>query len=223
MRVGRFPAVTASFLLAACGGSSNPVDTGSKLIIALASPSGDGQTGTPGEPLGQPFRVIMANGSARPEAGRTVTWAVTSGGGSLSVATATTDANGIATTRLTLGPTTGLNRITASSPGANGSPRTFTATGVIPGEFVQVDVTNNQFSPSAATIAAGGSVLFRWPEGSRQHNIIPVAPQTRPSATTVVDGPTTHEETFPTSGTYNYFCSVHGSANSGMRGTVIVQ
>jgi plastocyanin len=223
MRLRQLPAVTASLLLAACGGSSDPVDTGTKLIIALASPSGDGQTGTPGTPLDQPFRVLMANGSAQPEPGRTVTWAVTAGGGSLSPVTSTTDANGIATTRLTLGPSTGLNRVTASSPGANGSPRPFTATGVIPGEFIQVDVNNNSFSPASATIAAGGTVLFRWPEGARQHNIVPVAPQTKPSAPTVVDGPATHEETFPTRGTYNYFCSVHGSANGGMRGTIVVQ
>ena len=29
--------------------------------------------------------------------------------------------------------------------------------------------------------------------------------------------------TMPTAGTYRYFCSAHGSENSGMRGTVVVQ
>jgi plastocyanin len=86
-----------------------------------------------------------------------------------------------------------------------------------------VDVENNHFDPSSVTIQAGGTVLFVWPSTARDHDIIPVAPQTMPRQPTVRDGPFSHEETFTTVGTYRYFCSVHGSANSGMRGEVVVQ
>jgi plastocyanin len=86
-----------------------------------------------------------------------------------------------------------------------------------------VDVRNNSFSPKSVSILAGGTVSFRWPTGSQQHNIFPVAPATKPSQTTTRDGPFTHDETFPTAGTYRYFCSVHGDASSGMNGPVVVQ
>ena len=53
----------------------------------------------------------------RPHEGVTVTFTVISGGGTLSVTNATTDANGRAESRLTLGPDTGTNRVSASVEG----------------------------------------------------------------------------------------------------------
>jgi plastocyanin len=105
----------------------------------------------------------------------------------------------------------------------SGSPITFNAAAVVPGQFAQVDVGNNFFEPASVTVSPGGTVSFRWASGARGHNIVPVAPATRPSQSTLRDGPFTHEETFPTAGTYRYFCSAHGTDNSGMRGTVVVQ
>lgn len=189
--------------------------------MTLASPSGDNQQAAPGAQL-EPLRVAIRTGNT-PEPGRAVTWAVVQGGGTLSAATSATDAAGIASVRLTLGTAAGNIRVTASSPGVSGSPITFNAAAVIPGQFAQVDVVNNAFEPASITIAPGGTVSFRWSAGSRGHNLVPVAPATRPNQPTLRDGPFTHEETFPTAGTYRYFCSAHGSENSGMRGTVVVQ
>ena len=60
-------------------------------------------------------------------AGVVVSFAVTAGGGTLSAATATTDANGRAATRLTLGSDPGTNTVSATVEGLE--PVTFTATG----------------------------------------------------------------------------------------------
>lgn len=59
--------------------------------------SGDGQQGAPGAALPNPLsvRVTDAGGNAKP--GETVTFTVVAGGGSIAGATATTDAQGIAT------------------------------------------------------------------------------------------------------------------------------
>ena len=57
----------------------------------------------------------------RPLAGVPVTFTVISGGGTLSATSATTDANGRAESRLTLGPDTGTNRVSASVEGISES------------------------------------------------------------------------------------------------------
>lgn len=213
-------ATTISVLLLACGGSDGGTEP-QGLVLAPAATSGDGQTGAPGAELA-PFRVELTNNSA-PVEGTIVQWTIASGGGILSVPTSVTDASGFATTTLTLGQNTGLTVVRAAATGANGSPVTFTGATVIPGLFVQVDVENNQFEPASVAIQPRGTVLFVWPSTARQHDVLPVAPQTQPRQPSVRDGPFTHEETFNTAGTYRYFCSVHGSASSGMRGEVVVQ
>lgn len=211
--------ILASLVLLGCGDDGGTGPQG--LVLSRASTSGDGQTGAPGAQLA-PFRVILTNNGS-PVEGTIVNWTVQTGGGTLSVPTSVTDASGIATTTLTLGQNAGQTIVQATATGATGSPVTFTGTAVIPGLFVQVDVQNNQFSPSTVTIQTGGSVLWVWGASSQDHDIVPVSPGTKPSQPTIRDGPFSHEETFNTAGSYRYFCSVHGSAGGGMRGEVVVQ
>ncbi|HEY8468050.1 MAG TPA: Ig-like domain-containing protein [Longimicrobiales bacterium] len=85
---------------------------------AAASPAGgDGQIGPAGWPLEQPLVVKVADAYGNGIAGVGVEWEVTGGGGSVDPATSTTDANGMASTRLTLGPTPGPNSVTARPAG----------------------------------------------------------------------------------------------------------
>ena len=65
--------------------------------------------------------VEVRDNRNRPHEGVTVTFTVISGGGTLSVTSATTDANGRAESRLTLGPDTGTNRVRASAEGISES------------------------------------------------------------------------------------------------------
>ncbi|MBU7587107.1 MAG: DUF4082 domain-containing protein [Nostoc sp. TH1S01] len=93
--------------------------------------SGDNQTATAGNALPNPLIVQVKDSSGNPQSGVTVNFAATNGGGSVSPTNAVTDANGQASTVLTLGyalgatsPVTNTVDATASGMGSV----TFTAT-----------------------------------------------------------------------------------------------
>ncbi len=80
-----------------------------------------------------------------------------------------------------------------------------------------VTVENNDFDPATLQVAAGSSVVWAWASGASTHNV------------TFDDGEAsgnrssgTYSRTFATAGTYPYHCTLHGTATSGMRGSVTV-
>ena len=81
---------------------------------ALVKVSGDGQNGTPGSALANPFVVEVQDEDGEGIAGYRVSFAVTAGGGSLSETSASTNASGRAQTTLTLGSDPGVNSVRAS-------------------------------------------------------------------------------------------------------------
>ena len=89
---------------------------------------GDEQQGASGASLDEPLVVSVLDQAGSPYAGATVTFSVTAGGGTLSVTRATSDAQGQATTTLTLGRTPGANSVQVTVQGL--APVTFTALGV---------------------------------------------------------------------------------------------
>ena len=96
----------------------------------MALSAGDKQTASLGAAVKIAPSVIVKDARNLPIAGTTVTFAVATGGGSITGATAVTDASGIATVgSWKLGTTAGANTLTATSAGLSGSPVTFTATG----------------------------------------------------------------------------------------------
>ena len=92
----------------------------------LSRVSGDQQQGAPGTMLPAPFVVSVLDQNGTALAGAAVTFAVTAGEGTLSAPTATTDANGRASSILTLGNLPGASTVTVSVAGLE--PVTFTAT-----------------------------------------------------------------------------------------------
>ena len=88
---------------------------------------GSNQEGTTYEQLAEPFVVSVKDKYGAAMAGVDVSFAVTAGGGTLSSATATTNANGRAGTWLTLGSEAGANTVAATVEGL--AAVTFTATG----------------------------------------------------------------------------------------------
>lgn len=219
MRHGRLSMWLALAALA-CGGDGGS-GPDNELTLSLGTPSGDLQAGAPLQALG-PFRVRALLGNT-PASGQTVNWSIITGQGTLSVPTSITDAQGIATVNLTLGLTAGFVQVRATLTGAAGSPRTFTAAAVVPGQFALVEVINNQFSPGNVTVSAGGTVGWAWAAGAGPHNINPVGGAARPSQPTLRDGPFIFTETFPQAGNFSYYCSQHGTPTSGMTGNVVVQ
>ncbi|MEN8165888.1 MAG: DUF4082 domain-containing protein [Pseudomonadota bacterium] len=106
-------------------------------LVFVAGPtlfklSGDNQNAPVNSTLAQPFVVEVRNIDGTPSAGTTVDFTVTAGGGTLSSASAVTDASGLASTTLTLGTTAGLNSVRATA-GAFGSVD-FTATADVPAD-----------------------------------------------------------------------------------------
>jgi hypothetical protein len=105
-----------------------------KYIVPVATQmalnAGDKQTASLGAAVKIAPSVIVKDAKNDPVAGTTVTFAVATGGGSVTGASAVTNAAGIATAgSWTLGTTAGANTLTATSAGLSGSPVTFTATG----------------------------------------------------------------------------------------------
>ena len=94
---------------------------------SLTKVCGDSQEGMASEQLAESLVVLVSDENGAAMAGVVVSFTVTAGGGTLSAATATTDANGRAATRLTLGSDAGTNTVSATVAGLE--PVTFTATG----------------------------------------------------------------------------------------------
>ena len=97
----------------------------------LVKLGGDGQQIPAGGTASTAPSVRVTDAANNPLAGVTVTFAIASGGGSVTGATATTDAQGVARVgSWTVGGTMGNASLTASVPGVD--PATFTAT-IVPG------------------------------------------------------------------------------------------
>lgn len=130
------PTPGANTLSASVVGVSSAVTfsaTGTPTPQALSVVSGPGDRQavmTSAAVVTKPSVTVTSNGAPAP--GVTVTFTVSTGGGSVTGGTAVTDANGVATVgSWTLGATPGLNTLMASVAGSNvtGNPISFTASG----------------------------------------------------------------------------------------------
>jgi plastocyanin len=149
-----------------------------------------------------------------------VGWAVSDG--TPSAGTVATNAAGISAVNVTVGGTAGPITIIATAGSLTGSPLTFTATATTAPTTSDISITNDSFSPSAITVAAGTTVVWTWSTAARQHNVVPAGTVPARSGNPA-DGPATYQFRFDTPGTYSYFCEVHGGPGFGMAGTVTVQ
>ena len=117
----------AAAVLTGCSDSS----TGTRAAPATMSVvGGDLQSGLVGVQLGIPLSVVVSNSGGAPVQGVTVRFQVTEGAGSVSPATATTNANGVAQTQLTLGGQAGTVKVTATVEGT-GLTTAFSATAFV--------------------------------------------------------------------------------------------
>jgi plastocyanin len=206
------------------GGGPDP----NALSAARSEPSGDRQTGTAGQDLANPLRVVILRGAV-PTAGAVVTWGATGDGAAMDPVVDTTGADGISISKWHLGSQAGAQSAQAEVVvGADGSPVKFTATatplgGGAPPVEIQLrdDGGINRFEPANVTIPAGTTVTWNWISGF--HNVAPTGTPTFTGSGNPVSPPSTFSQTFNTPGTYLYFCLVHGSPTAGMRGTIVVQ
>ena len=131
MRYARFPGQTNGTIIALWDvyGASD----GSPPNSQWRSVSDIEQQGSVGAALDEPFVVLARDQNGNPVEGVRVDFKVTTGGGTLSVTSATTDANGHASTILTLGSQPGTNTVVVTV--ADLDPVTFTATGKAHADF----------------------------------------------------------------------------------------
>jgi adhesin/invasin len=119
--------------------------------------SGNGQSATVNTSVAVAPSALVRDAQNNPVAGVAVTFAIGSGGGSVTGGSATTNASGIATVgKWALGTTAGTNTLAATSTGLAGSPLSFTATGT-PGPFSAfASVTTAERD----TVAAGSNIAI---------------------------------------------------------------
>ncbi len=98
-----------------------------------------------------------------------------------------------------------------------------------------VIVVNNAFQPLVDTVKVGGTITWAWSNsgaGSQDHNIISSgAPSFPNDGSTAVPGVSgtdyfsnshSYQYTFAATGSYAFFCSLHGTPGVGMHGTIDV-
>jgi plastocyanin len=201
---------------------------------------GEDQKASPGSPVAEPPSVIATDSYGNPVAGVSVTFAVTSGGGSVTGPVQTTADNGAAFLEgWTLGPSVGPNTLTATADGLAGSPITFTATATIFAATATVEVRNNYFrsaqngsgssgglfggAPAVDTIAVGGTVTWTWIGAN--HNVTAAFASANTSGTH--DAPFTYTKTFSSPTSFIYRCTNHSQLTfdfvTGMRGVIVVR
>lgn len=216
VRVRRSRALAAALLAVGCGGGG-----GTDLPIAgeateLVKGGGDAQVWYLDNPLPAPYRVIARDVNGQPVAGVSVTWAVTSGAGSVDPPSSVTGSDGAASATHSLGPSAASQSVSASATGLTAVE--FTATATSPPTSAAVTVASSTFVPRDVVVQVNGTVTWTWNPAGIAHNIIYTSgPTPRPP-----DSPTqsagTHAQTFAAAARYQYTCTIH----AGMEGTVTV-
>jgi plastocyanin len=82
-----------------------------------------------------------------------------------------------------------------------------------------VNVLDDEFEPGTLSVDVGTTVTWSW-LGINQHNVTWVV-QGAPASPTQTSG--TYARTFDAAGAFAYYCTIHGTPTSGMRGSVTVQ
>jgi plastocyanin len=89
-----------------------------------------------------------------------------------------------------------------------------------PVETTTVTVQDNTFQPGAILVSGGATVTWNW-AGSEPHNVTWAGGGLEASPTQTSGS---HQVQVPSSGgELVYYCTLHGTPTSGMRGTIVVQ
>jgi plastocyanin len=206
----------------ACGGGDDGGGGGPDRQIALAPVnSGENQVGSAGDTLAQPIRVLITR-DGNPEEGVTVQWATSVPGGELVPDNSETDADGIAETTWILGlgggPQTARALLSASGRNVTFHATATGGSGVAFGNTFFRSNKNGTQDPAIDTILVGGSIT--WTGTGGDHTVRSQGTPSFADSPILAGSGATYTVTFPTVGTYEYDCSIHGGS---MTGRVVVQ
>jgi plastocyanin len=94
------------------------------------------------------------------------------------------------------------------------------ATSTVPPDTITVIALDNTFRPDVVEVSVGDTVLF-VNKGRNDHDVLSV--ESDWGATVDVFAPgDEYQHVFDEPGTYRYYCSLHGTSEVGMTGTVVV-
>jgi hypothetical protein len=153
--------------------NGDPIDDGATVRFVAGSPatvqieSGNNQTGTVGQTLGDPLRVRVVDAVGSPVSGVAVSWAPASGGGSANPTSSQTNSSGIASTTWTLGPSLGSQTLAASVSGVGSVTFNATAEGEDDDDEITLAIWagDNQSGPAGEALPIELSVRVRYAEG----------------------------------------------------------
>jgi hypothetical protein len=132
--------------------------------------SGTGQSAPAGFQLPDTLLVRLVDVNGNGVGSKPVTWVIATGGGSVTPVNSTTNANGYASTRWTLGPSAGSNLLNAVYSGVPSVPFTATATTDVPTTIV-LNGGDNQSGAVGSTLAAPLSVKVTDGNGNAVANV----------------------------------------------------
>ena len=159
--VARLRRRTVAFLLgaAALTCKDNPTTPPELVPSEVERVAGHEQTGTVGGALTDPIVVRVIGRTGRPIPKASVTWAVTVGGGSLSVTSSRTDNDGLASSRWTLGTSAGTsgNAVTATVRRLPAVEFTATGTAGPPAQLIAASEAS-QTAPAGTTVPSSPAV-----------------------------------------------------------------
>jgi hypothetical protein len=155
--------LAAAIMAAACSdspGGVTPSGLAPSAAVMDAAAAASGQSADVGTAVAVAPAVVVRNGSGDPVAGTLVRFAVTRGGGTVAVASARTDTDGLASAgEWTLGTAPGPNEVTATVAGL--PPVQFTATAVAPASAYRIE-TRWIGSATARQKQAVTAAVERW-------------------------------------------------------------
>jgi hypothetical protein len=161
----------AVFFLVACGGGSgsgsdsagSPI--ANKVVASVAVVDGNNQTATVGYEIPNALVALIKNSEGQGIAGQTVTFKVTSGGGSVFAGAAMSDASGYVRERWTLGTAAGLQKVevrTVNSAGVAVVWATFESTGTVgPAQSLSIASGNDQTAQQLQTLPLPITVIVK--------------------------------------------------------------
>jgi plastocyanin len=96
-----------------------------------------------------------------------------------------------------------------------------TSASLVEGVEVGVSAIDNTFRPGKVEVAAGTEVVWTN-DGRNDHNVVPVDDADWGVAVESFVPDAEHRHRFTEPGTYDYYCSLHGTPTKGMVGTITV-
>src|SRR5438105_8573700 len=156
-RLNRLAGSAAVFGALCCGGGGGGTTPPGPPVNLLKS--GD-QSWYFNNPLPTALSVTAVDVDGRAVPNVVVTWAVASGGGTVTPTQTTTNVNGAATTNDSIGGST-IQTVSATFTGLSG-PVSFTAHATTPPTSAAVCVEDNHFNPQNSVVRTGGTVTWTW-------------------------------------------------------------